>query len=98
MSRPPSAPVVDNPSKRIEPSRRPEDPLPNLSDYERARAGFSWEAAREALDGLPGGHGLNIAHEAVAGTRPGRERTSSPFAGWDATGRGATSPIASLPR
>ena len=26
---------------------------------------FSWDAAREALDGLPGGRGLNIAHEAV---------------------------------
>ena len=38
---------------------------PNLRDYERARAAFSWERAREALDGLPGGRGLNIAHEAV---------------------------------
>ncbi|MHB1570235.1 MAG: acetate--CoA ligase [Solirubrobacteraceae bacterium] len=35
-----------------------------MDDYERARARFSWEAARERLDGLPGG-GLNIAHEAV---------------------------------
>ncbi len=38
---------------------------PNLADYSRARAEFSWEAARAALDGLPGGRGLNIAHEAV---------------------------------
>jgi len=38
---------------------------PNLLDYERTRAGFSWEAARAELDGLPGGRGLNIAHEAV---------------------------------
>ncbi|HEY6104545.1 MAG TPA: AMP-binding protein, partial [Anaeromyxobacteraceae bacterium] len=38
---------------------------PNLLDYQRARAGFSWEGARAALDGLPGGRGLNIAHEAV---------------------------------
>ena len=30
----------------------------------RARAAFSWEAARRELDGLPGG-GLNIAYEAV---------------------------------
>jgi acetyl-CoA synthetase len=38
---------------------------PNLADYEAARAAFSWEDARRALDGLPGGRGLNIAHEAV---------------------------------
>ena len=39
--------------------------IPNLPDYEKARAEFSWSAARKALDGLPGGRGLNIAHEAV---------------------------------
>lgn len=39
---------------------------PNLQDYEAVRAAFSWEAAaRRELDGLPGGKGLNIAHEAV---------------------------------
>ncbi len=38
---------------------------PNLGDYAAARASFSWEAARRDLDGLPGGRGLNIAHEAV---------------------------------
>jgi acetyl-CoA synthetase len=38
---------------------------PNLIDYEQARASFSWSAARALLDGLPGGRGLNIAHEAV---------------------------------
>ena len=38
---------------------------PNLVDYARARAEFTWEAARAELDGLPGGQGLNIAHEAV---------------------------------
>ncbi len=38
---------------------------PNLLDYGRAAAEFSWDAARAALDGLPGGRGLNIAHEAV---------------------------------
>jgi acetyl-CoA synthetase len=38
---------------------------PNLLDYERARSEFSWAAARAQLDGLPGGKGLNIAHEAV---------------------------------
>jgi acetyl-CoA synthetase len=38
---------------------------PILLDYERTRAAFSWEGARELLDGLPRGRGLNIAHEAV---------------------------------
>ncbi len=38
---------------------------PNLEDYERARATFSWTDARRELEGLPGGRGLNIAHEAV---------------------------------
>jgi acetyl-CoA synthetase len=38
---------------------------PNLDDYARVRAGFTWAAARAELDGLPGGGGLNIAHEAV---------------------------------
>jgi acetyl-CoA synthetase len=38
---------------------------PNLLDYASARAAFSWDAARRALAGLPGGRGLNIAHEAV---------------------------------
>jgi len=39
--------------------------VPNLVDYEAVREDFSWEAARLALDGLPGGAGLNIAYEAV---------------------------------
>ena len=38
---------------------------PNLSDYPGARATFSWRLARRELEGLPGGRGLNIAHEAV---------------------------------
>jgi acetyl-CoA synthetase len=38
---------------------------PNLRDYDAARKSFSWETARRELDGLPGGGGLNIAHEAV---------------------------------
>jgi acetyl-CoA synthetase len=40
-------------------------PAPNLPDYPKARAGFSWHSVRSDLDGLPGGRGLNIAHEAV---------------------------------
>lgn len=39
--------------------------LPNLRDYDQARASFSWESARREFDGLPNGRGLNIAHEAV---------------------------------
>jgi acetyl-CoA synthetase len=38
---------------------------PNLVDYAGTCAGFEWSSARRLLDGLPGGRGLNIAHEAV---------------------------------
>jgi acetyl-CoA synthetase len=38
---------------------------PNLRDYEQARMAFTWEKARGELDGLPGGRGFNIAHEAI---------------------------------
>jgi acetyl-CoA synthetase len=38
---------------------------PNVADPEATRASFRWEDARTLLDGLPGGGGLNIAHEAV---------------------------------
>jgi acetyl-CoA synthetase len=38
---------------------------PNLRDYSQARAAYSWATARRELEGLPGGRGLNIAHEAV---------------------------------
>jgi acetyl-CoA synthetase len=37
----------------------------NLADYDLAVREFSWDRARAELDGLPGGRGLNIAHEAV---------------------------------
>ena len=39
-------------------------PAPNLHDYDRQSASFTWSAARRELDGLPAG-GLNIAHEAL---------------------------------
>jgi acetyl-CoA synthetase len=39
--------------------------VPNLVDYDRTTAAFTWQAARTLLDGLPDGRGLNIAHEAV---------------------------------
>jgi acetyl-CoA synthetase len=42
-----------------------EDVVPHLHDYADVRAAFSWEKAFKELDGLPGGRGLNIAHEAV---------------------------------
>ena len=38
---------------------------PNLTDYAKTVARFSWETTRNALQGLPQGKGLNIAHEAV---------------------------------
>jgi acetyl-CoA synthetase len=57
---------------------RPGEPAPNLVDYDRARERFRWEDARAALDGLPGGRGLNIAHEAVErhAAGPGRDRVA----------------------
>lgn len=51
--------------KTIEKPRQGWAVPPNLPGYAQTRAGFSWEAARRELDGLPGGRGLNIAHEAV---------------------------------
>jgi acetyl-CoA synthetase len=54
----------------------PSGPLAsNLTDYEVERRRFSWTAARAELDGLPGGTGLNIAHEAVDRHAAGPERT-----------------------
>ena len=52
-------------SKTIEKPRREWRVVPNLLDYEKVCAEFSWDAARRELDGLPGGRGLNIAHEAI---------------------------------
>jgi len=51
---------------------------PNLVDYARARREFSWEQAARALDGLPDGRGLNLAHEAVDrhAAGPRRARTA----------------------
>ena len=65
---------------------------PNLPGYDAFRRGFSWEAARAALDGLPGGRGLNIAHEAVdrhaAGAR--RDEVAIRWLGLDGTRRDLT--------
>lgn len=49
----------------IRKQRDPRAPPPNLRDYDEARRTFTWASARRALDGLPDGGGLNIAHEAV---------------------------------
>lgn len=38
---------------------------PHMLDYHRACSEFSWDIARGWLEGLPGGRGLNIAHEAI---------------------------------
>ncbi|MGD8826401.1 MAG: acetate--CoA ligase, partial [Myxococcales bacterium] len=50
---------------RIEKRPRQDQAAPNLVDYERARASFSWDEASRELDGLPGGRGMNLAYEAV---------------------------------
>jgi acetyl-CoA synthetase len=38
---------------------------PNLTEYDRTCHAFTWDSARLMLEGLPGGRGLNIAHEAI---------------------------------
>jgi acetyl-CoA synthetase len=60
---------------RIRKRRRAEAPVPNVRDYKAARREFSWDRARAALDGLPGGRGLNTAHGAVD------RRAAGPLAG-----------------
>lgn len=61
---------------------------PHLLDYEATRSGFSWEAARAGLSGLPGG-GLNIAHEAVHrhAWGPHAQRTALRWIGKDGSRR-----------
>ena len=48
--------------------------IPNLVDYEKTAAAFSWENARRELSGLPYSPGLNIAHEAVDRHAAGQRR------------------------
>ncbi len=59
---------------------------PNLSDYDKVCAGFSWGDVRRELSGLPDGKGLNIAHEAVDrhAYGPLRERVAIRWMGKDA--------------
>ena len=49
----------------IEKTRGASQPAPNLIDYESVRRTFHWEDIEKEFEGLPGGRGLNIAHEAV---------------------------------
>lgn len=65
---------------------------PNLLEYEKTYAGFSWEAIRGELDGLPEGRGLNIAHEAVDrhAEGPMRDRLAMRWLGSDGTVRDFT--------
>ena len=63
-----AAPRVPEHATRWAPIRKPAMPgqsAPDLADYERVRAEFSWDGARSWVDGLPNGRGLNIGHEAV---------------------------------
>jgi acetyl-CoA synthetase len=53
------------PGRRIRKDVSAHSPAPNLLDYEAERARFDWNNAKKQLDGLPGGKGVNIAHEAV---------------------------------
>jgi acetyl-CoA synthetase len=49
----------------IRKGRWPAGVTPHIVDLVDARARFTWDDARAALDGLPDDRGLNIAHEAV---------------------------------
>lgn len=51
--------------RRIVKDRASLSPRPNLFDYDEERSRFLWADAWKLLDGLPGGKGFNIAHEAV---------------------------------
>ena len=53
------------PCQTIAKARRKLSQTPNLDDYQKTCADFSWTKARLELDGLPDSKGLNIAHEAV---------------------------------
>jgi len=65
---------------------------PNLLDYAATCAGFSWDDIRRAFEGLPGGRGFNIAHEAVDrhAAGPRRDRVALRWLGSDDTVRDFT--------
>jgi len=60
---------------------------PHLLDYEKACASFTWDTIRRELGGLPGGLGLNIAHEAVDrhANGPRRDQPAIRWLGRDGT-------------
>ena len=60
---------------------------PNLLDYDKTCATFSWEDIRRELDGLPGGKGLNIAYEAIDrhASGPRRDHLAIRWLGKDGT-------------
>ncbi len=49
-------------------------PVPNLTDYDRARAGFRWQQARDALDGGALSDPINIAQVTVERQAQGDRR------------------------
>jgi acetyl-CoA synthetase len=65
--------------------------VPNVVGRDAEEA-FSWAAARARLDGLPGGRGLNIAHEAVDrhASGPRRDRVAMRWLARDGTATEAT--------
>jgi len=65
---------------------------PNLLDYAATCASFSWDNVRREFEGLPGGRGLNIAHEAIDrhAAGPRRERVALRWLGSDGTVRDFT--------
>jgi acetyl-CoA synthetase len=65
MSTPQSAGRAEHPYATIVKAQRGSGLCPNLADYDRTCHHFTWDAARLMLEGLPGGRGLNVAHEAV---------------------------------
>lgn len=68
-------------------SARDRTVVPNLADYEGVRAAFTWEKAQHELDGLPGGQGANIAHEAVDRHAAGARRDKLAFRWINKAGR-----------
>ena len=52
---------------------------PNLIDYAQSTSQFSWDQARNEMQGLPLNKGLNIAHEAVDRHANGDLKITWPF-------------------
>ena len=76
----------------------PGEVTPNVVDYEAFRRGFHWDDARARLSGLPGGAGLNIAHEAVDRHAVGPSGARDAFRWVGRDGQVATTSYAELAR